>query len=165
MSLAGIAMSELGELQAAARELQRRRNHLRTASQKHDDLLASSSPDPQEVCEAELVIAKAKVGVAEAELDEAKAKLRVAQAQEDTPERQYEIAELKGEIAELKGEVALAELKEAAAQAKRDGDTERLKSLHGDIDAKRRAHDRLPGQLFPLSTCVRTPGSIRTSWN
>jgi ABC-type Na+ efflux pump permease subunit len=161
-SLAVIAMSELG---AARAELQRKTNYLRTASQKHDELLQYSSAESEEAVNSELAVAKAELGVATAKLGVAEAELDEAKRKEATPERKSEIAELKGEIAELKEDVTLAELKKAAAQAKSDGDKERLKRMQEAVDAKISAPRRLGGQhsatLFALNFCT-SPVSTTT---
>jgi chromosome segregation ATPase len=130
-------MSEPGELQVAKAELQKKKSILRRANERHDKLLESSSPDPQEVleakvgvAEAELGVAKAKFGVAEAELDEAKAK-------EDTPEQK--IAELKENVAKAEREVAKAEREVAKA------DWELAKARNedkGDIKLKKIAYEK-----------------------
>ena len=145
-------MSEPGELQAAKAELQKKRSILRGANERHDKLLESSSPDPQEVLEA-------KVGVAETELGVAKAKLGVAEAKEETPERQTEIA--KAEMGVAKAEMGVAKAEMGVAKAEWDvaiaaynaeaknpiTSTERLRSLQDQIDARKETYKRLEGQL------------------
>jgi len=158
-------MSEPGELQAAKAELQRKKNILLAAIQRHDKLLESSSPESQEALKAELGVAKAELGVAKAKFGVAEAELDAAKAKEDTPERQLEIAKAEEQVAKAEEQVAkaeeqvaLAELKEAAAQAKRDGDQYRLKRLQEAIDAKISAPHRLAGQfsdtLVALNFCA-----------
>jgi hypothetical protein len=121
-SFGGIAMSEPGELQAAKAELQRKKNNLRTAIQRHDKLLESSSAESQEALKAELGVAKAKLGVAEAELGVAKEELGVAKeelgvvkAKEDTPEQQSEI--VKAEMGVVKAEMGVAKAEMGVAKA------------------------------------------------
>jgi len=124
-SFGGIAMSEPGELQAAKAELQRKKNNLRTAIQRHDKLLESSSAESQEALKAELGVAKAKLGVAEAELGVAKEELGVAKeelgvvkAKEDTPEQQSEI--VKAEMGVVKAEMGVAKAEMGVAKAEWD---------------------------------------------
>jgi len=138
-------MSEPGELQAAKAELQKKRSILRGANERHDKLLESSSPDPQEVLEA-------KVGVAETELGVAKAKLGVAEAKEETPERQTEIAKAEMGVAKAEMGVAKAEWDVAIAAYNAEAkipntSTERLRSLQDQIDARKETYKRLEGQL------------------
>jgi SpoU rRNA methylase family enzyme len=139
-------MSDLQELQDASQALRARKRFLRLATEKREKLLEPSSPEPQEVCEAELVVAKAKLGVAEAELDEAKVK-------EDTTERQPEIA--KAEMGVAKAEVGVAKAEWDVAIAAYNAEakipntsTERLRSLQDQIDARKETYKRLEGQLF-----------------
>ena len=131
-------MSDLQELQDASQALRARKRFLRLATEKREKLLEPSSPEPQEVCEAELVVAKAKLGVAEAELDEAKVK-------EDTTERQPEIAKAEVGVAKAEWDVAIAAYN---AEAKiPNTSTERLRSLQDQIDARKETYKRLEGQL------------------
>jgi hypothetical protein len=58
---------------------------LRRANKRHDKLLESSSPDPQEVLEAELGVAKAEFDIAKARFGVAEAGLDEAKTKEDTP--------------------------------------------------------------------------------
>jgi hypothetical protein len=143
-------MSEREELQAAKAELRRKKNILRVANERHDQLLGLSSPDPREVLEAESGVAKAKLGVAEAELSVAKAELSVAKAKEDTPERQLEIA---------KGEWDVAKAVYDVAEAKGSGQS-RLEFLQGEIAAKQATCTRLEGQLSFLDFCAPHVSSV-----
>ena len=126
-------MSEREELQAAKAELRRKKNILRVANERHDQLLGLSSPDPREVLEAESGVAKAKLGVAEAELS-------VAKAKEDTPEQQLEIA---------KGEWDVAKAVYDVAEAK-GSNPQKLERLQGEIVAKQAKYDELEGQFSSL---------------
>jgi hypothetical protein len=136
-------MSEREELQAAKAELRRKKNILRVANERHDQLLGLSSPDPREVLEAESGVAKAKLGVAEAELS-------VAKAKEDTPEQQLEIA---------KGEWDVAKAVYDVAEAKGSGQS-RLEFLQGEIAAKQATCTRLEGQLSFLDFCAPHVSSV-----
>jgi hypothetical protein len=151
-------MSEPGELQAAKAELQKKRSILRGANERHDKLLESSSPDPQEVLEA-------KVGVAETELGVAKAKLGVAEAKEETPERQTEIAKAEMGVAKAEWDVAIAVYNSEA----KTSNSEKLEILQGRINDRketyndsRETYKRLEGQLSSLYFRA-PPGSTRTS--
>jgi hypothetical protein len=186
-SFGGIAMSEPGELQAAKAELQRKKNNLRTAIQRHDKLLESSSAESQEALKAELGVAKAKLGVAEAELGVAKEELGVVKAKEDTPEQQSEI--VKAEMGVVKAEMGVAKAEMGVAKAEWDVaiavyDSEaktsnpgRLEFLQGQIndgketynDSKQAYNDRkitykrLEGQLSSLDFRA-PPGCLKVTW-
>ena len=153
-------MSEAGELQAAKAELQRKNNNLRTAIQRHDELLESSSPESQEVLKAELGVAKArlgvaeaKLGVAEAELGAAKAKRDVAEAKDDTPE----IVKAEMGVAKAEMGVAKAEWDVAIAVYNSEPKTSNpgtLEFLQGQINDRKETYNdrketykRLEGQL------------------
>jgi hypothetical protein len=158
-------MSEPGELQAAKAELQKKRSILRGANERHDKLLESSSPDPQEVLEAKVGVAEAKVGVAETELGVAKAKLGVAEAKEETPERQTEIAKAEMGVAKAEWDVAIAVYNSEA----KTSNSEKLEILQGRINDRketyndsRETYKRLEGQLSSLYFRA-PPGSTRTS--
>ena len=148
-----IAMSEAGQLQAAKAELQRKNKNLRTAIQRHDELLESSSPESQEVLKAELGVAKAKLGVAEA-------KLGVAEAEDETPGRQSEIAKAEMGVAKAEMGVAKAEWDVAIAVYNSEAKTSnqgRLEFLQGQIEGRKEryndskeAYKRLEGQLSSL---------------
>jgi chromosome segregation ATPase len=122
-------MSETGELQAAKARLQRKKNVLQRAYDRHDELLDSTSPDPQEVLKAKVGVAEAELDVAKAELGVAKAELGVAKAKEDTPEQK--IAELKQNVAKAAREVAKADWELAKARNEDEG----------DITIKKRAYE------------------------
>ena len=125
--------------------MERKRRIWRDADEKHDALVESDVPE-EELSKSELKLAKTKLGVVEAEL-------LLAEAQGVSA---GEVDKLKEEVAESKKEVVLAELRECAAQAKRDGDEERLKCLQQDVDAANR--NRLPvqfsGTVFALNFCT-----------
>lgn len=157
-------MSEAGELQAAKAELQRKNKNLRTAIQRHDELLESSSPESQEVLKAKLGVAEAELGVAKAKLGVAEAKLGVAEAEDETPQRQSEIAKAEMDVAKAEMGVAKAEMGVAKAEwdiaiavynsEAKSSNPGRLEFLQGQINDRKEtyndskeAYKRLEGQL------------------
>ena len=157
-------MSEAGELQAAKAELQRKNKNLRTAIQRHDELLESSSPESQEVLKAKLGVAEAELGVAKAKLGVAEAKLGVAEAEDETPQRQSEIAKAEMDVAKAEMGVAKAEWDIAIAvynSEAKSSNPGRLEFLQGQINDRKEtyndskeayndskeAYKRLEGQL------------------
>ena len=150
-------MSEAGELQAAKAELQRKNKNLRTAIQRHDELLESSSPESQEVLKAKLGVAEAELGVAKAKLGVAEAKLGVAEAEDETPQRQSEIAKAEMGVAKAEMGVAKAEWDIAIAvynSEAKSSNPGRLEFLQGQINDRKatyndskEAYKRLEGQL------------------
>jgi chromosome segregation ATPase len=130
-------MSKPGELHAAKAQLQKKKNILRGANERHDKLLEPSSPDPQNVLEAKVGVAEAELGVAKAKLGVAEAELDEANAKENTPEQK--IAQLKENVAKAEREVAKADWELAKA---RNEDKD-------DIKVKRIAYEKAleEGQL------------------
>jgi hypothetical protein len=140
----------MSRVEEAVQVLERKRRIWRDADEKHDALVESDVPE-EELSKSELKLAKTKLGVVEAEL-------LLAEAQGVSA----------GEIAKLKEEVVLADLRESAAQAKRDGDEQRLKGLREAIDAAIIARNRLQGQfsgtLFAPNICT-PPASSQILWS
>ena len=147
----------MSRVEEAVQVLERKRRIWRDADEKHDALVESDVPE-EELSKSELKLAKTKLGVVEAEL-------LLAEAQGVSA---GEIAKLKEEVAKLKEEVFLADLRESAAQAKRDGDEQRLKGLREAIDAAIIARNRLQGQfsgtLFAPNICT-PPASSQILWS